>query len=157
LQACESLGNDDERTKMTKRIQKLVAAVAALAALALGGAVVAQAQSSQSAAPERISAPDRDNVQSGDQTTPDTAKPTAIRAGHRHVRVSNTSADPTGGGTGQSGDQSAPDSGSAGETPGAENPESGAGSESAPSSDGPGGHADEPGNANADHQFQGNE
>lgn len=143
---------------MTKRIQKLVAAVAALAALALGGAVVAQAQSSQSAAPERVSAPDRDNVQSGDQTTPDSAKGKAAHARHRHVRISNTTAaDPAAGGTGQSGDQSAPDSGSASETPGAENPESGAGSESAPSSDGPGGHADEPGNANADHQFQGNE
>src|SRR5947209_7864857 len=144
---------------MTKRIQKLAAAVAALAALALGGAVVAQAQSAQSAAPERVSAPDRDRVQSGDQTTPDrTAKVKAVHARNRHVRVSNTTTGgPAGGGTGQSGDQSAPDSGSSSETPGAENPESGAGSESAPSSDGPGGHADEPGNANADHQFQGNE
>jgi hypothetical protein len=42
------------------------------------------------------------------------------------------------------------------EKPGAESPGFGAGSESGPS-DGPGGHADEPGNANADHQFQGNE
>jgi hypothetical protein len=31
------------------------------------------------------------------------------------------------------------------------------GSESAANSDGPGGHADEPGNATADHQFQGQE
>ncbi len=117
-------------------------AVAALAALALGGAVFSQAQSSPSAGPERISATDRDNVQSGNQTTPDKARA--------------TSADPAGGGTGQSGDQSTPDTGSTSD-PAAERPESGAGSESASTNDGPGGHADEPGNAGAAHQFQGNE
>ena len=61
----------------------------------------------------------------------------------------------------RSGDQvtldTAATAGSASETPGAESPEIGAGSESAPANDGPGGHADPPGNANADHQFQGNE
>jgi hypothetical protein len=105
---------------MTKRIQKLLVAVAALAALALGGSVLAQAQQTTSHAikvHERTTGPDRDNVQSGDQTTPDKAK-----------------------------------SAEAGATP-----ETGAGSESAPGNDGPGGHADEPGNPNADHQFQGNE
>jgi hypothetical protein len=143
---------------MTKRIRKLVVAVAALAALALGGAVFAQAQTSPSAAPERTTMPDRDNVQSGDQTTPDTATVAAVHARHHAARVaSSTTADPAGGGTGQSGDQSTPDTGSASETTGAENPETGAGSESAPANDGPGGHADPPGNANADHQFQGNE
>lgn len=143
---------------MTKRIRKLALAVSALAALALGGAVFAQAQTSPSVAPERTSLPDRDNVQSGDQTTPDTTAVTAGHARHHTVRVaSSRTADPAGGGTGQSGDQSTPDTGSASETPGAENPETGAGSESAPGNDGPGGHADPPGNANADHQFQGNE
>ena len=44
--------------------------------------------------------------------------------------------------TTEQGDQTAPDTGSASEVPG---------------NDGPGGHADEPGNANADHQFQGEE
>ena len=143
---------------MTKRIRRLVVAVAALAALALGGAVFAQAQSSPSAAPERTNMPDRDNIQSGDQTTPDTAATAAGHARHHAARVaSSTTADPAGRGTGQSGDQSTPDTGSASETPGAENPETGAGSESAPANDGPGGHADPSGNANADHQFQGNE
>jgi hypothetical protein len=57
----------------------------------------------------------------------------------------------------QSGDQSTPDkpnatSESAPETSGQES----AGSE-VPGNDGPGGHADEPGNAGADHQFQGTE
>jgi hypothetical protein len=64
---------------------------------------------------------------------------------------------------GQSGNQSAPDaqgsSETAGETSAAEQPSSAEqpGSESAANSDGPGGHADEPGNATADHQFQGQE
>src|SRR5689334_18794510 len=143
---------------MTKRIRRLVVAVAALAALALGGGVLAQAQTSPSGAPERTTMPDRDNVQSGDQTTPDTATTATGRARHHTVRVaSSTTAGPAGGGTGQSGDQIAPDTGSASETPGAESPEPGAGLESASANDGPGGHADPPGNANADHQFQGNE
>jgi ABC-type phosphate transport system substrate-binding protein len=143
---------------MTKRIRKLVVAVAALAALALGGAVFAQAQTSPSAAPERTSVPDRDNVRSGDQTTPDVAVTAAGHARHHATRAaSSTTVDAAGGGTGRSGDQSTPDTGSAGETPGAENPETGAGPESASANDGPGGHADPPGEGNADHQFQGNE
>jgi len=143
---------------MTKRIRKSVVAVAALAALALGGAVIAHAQAPSSAAPEPTAMPDSDNVQSGDQTTPDTATTAAGRAGQHDAQVaSTTTVDPAGGGTGQSGDQSTPDTGSASDTPGAESPETGAGSESAAGNDGPGGHADPPGNANADHQFQGNE
>jgi hypothetical protein len=143
---------------MTKRIRKLVVAVTALAALALGGAVFAQAQTSPSAAPERTTMPDRDNVQSGDQTTPDTATVAAGHARHHAVRAaSSATADPASGGTGQSGDQRTPDTSSASETTGAENPETGAGSESTPANDGPGGHADPSGSANADHQFQGNE
>jgi hypothetical protein len=56
----------------------------------------------------------------------------------------------------QSGDQTTPDKpgASAAEQTG---PESAQSSESTNNSDGPGGHADEPGNATADHQFQGNE
>ncbi len=120
---------------MTKRIQKLVLAVAALAALALGGSVFAQAQSTpahSAATPahERTAGPDRDNVQSGDQSTPDAASTRTAR--HHAVRTAS-------------------------ERAGGENPEGGAGSESASGSDGPGGHADEPGNPSADHQFQGNE
>jgi hypothetical protein len=110
---------------MTKRIKKTIAAVAALGALALGGAVFAQAQSGQSAnapsvqsASESATAPDTDNIQSGDQTTPD-----------------------------QSG------TASASEQPSAENEQPGV--ESASNNDGPGGHADEPGNANANYEFQG--
>jgi hypothetical protein len=127
---------------MTKRIQKLAMAVAALAALALGGAVFAQAQGPPSATPHHTSVADRDTVQSGDQTTPD--KPAA-----HHASVADGDAV-------QSGDQTAPDKpgASTAEQTGSESTQS---SESANNSDGPGGHADEPGNATADHQFQGNE
>jgi hypothetical protein len=50
--------------------------------------------------------------------------------------------------------------GEAAEAPGTEQPDASEaaeqpGSESAVDSDGPGGHADEPGNANANHQFEG--
>jgi hypothetical protein len=116
---------------MTKRIKRTIAAAAALAALALGGAVFANAQTGAS---EPAGGPDRDTVQQGDQTTPDTP-PASSRS------------------------QSTPEpAGNAPEKPGAESPETpGAESESAPNSDGPGGHADEAngGNAAADHQATG--
>jgi hypothetical protein len=143
---------------MSKRIQKLAVAVAALAALSLGGAVFAQAQSPSPAASERTAAPDRDNVQSGDQTTPDTAKASARHARDHDRRHNVRAAGRADGDSMRSGDQTAPDNGAASEQIGAENPEQpGAESESASGADRPGGHADEPGNANADHQFHGNE
>ena len=49
----------------------------------------------------------------------------------------------------QEGDQTTPDA------PGAEAPE--AGTEAGTEADGPGGHADDPNDPNADHQFEGNE
>jgi hypothetical protein len=62
----------------------------------------------------------------------------------------------------QQGDQTAPDNGAAEKADPAEKagseaaePAEKAGSESAAESDGPGGHADEPGNPNADNQFEG--
>src|SRR5438445_13870340 len=54
----------------------------------------------------------------------------------------------------QQGDQSSPDTGSGVETPGEAPAASETGSEVA-GNDGPGGHADESGNASADYQFQG--
>jgi hypothetical protein len=121
---------------MTKRIQKLVMAVAALAALGLGGAVFAQAQSSPAhttpAITHQTATQPADNAQSGDQTAPDPP--------------------------GSTSEQAASETPAASEQPGAENPEQpGTGSESATGSDGPGGHADQPGNTGADHQFQGTE
>jgi hypothetical protein len=131
---------------MTKRIGKFFAAFAALAALAVGGSTIASAQQpahtaapvkQQAVTPEPVGGPDTDSIQSGDQTSPDTA--TATTASLR-----------TSGATEAPGTEQPP----AGEQPGAaEQP----GTESAANSDGPGGHADEPGNASADHQFNGAE
>jgi hypothetical protein len=121
---------------MTRRIQRFLAAVSALGVLALGGAVFAQAQSTPAPAHERTSGPDLDHIQSGDQTTPD-----------KSTKKGGLTADPAGGGTGQSGSQTAPDTGSVSETAGETSSETGP-------SDGPGGHAD-PVGATVDHQFSG--
>jgi hypothetical protein len=106
---------------MTARIRKIAMALAALAALAFGGAQIAQGAGSTPASPpskaETTTPGDTDNVQSGDQSTPDAAdKPDA--AGEK------------------------PD---AAEAPGSEQP----------GDDGPGGHADEPSNPNANNQATG--
>jgi hypothetical protein len=75
--------------------------------------------------------------------------------------ASHATASPAANVTGTSGSQTAPDTqGStetAGESVSAEQPGTSEqpSSESAASNDGPGGHADEPGNATADNQFQG--
>jgi hypothetical protein len=64
---------------MPKRIKQALLAVVALGALAFGGATVAQAGSTTTVEPAvESTAPDKDNIQSGDQTTPDT--PTASKA-----------------------------------------------------------------------------
>ena len=114
---------------MRSHLMKAAAVLAATSAVTAGG--VAYASTGGSSAPakhaqatvkaaESDQAPDTDNIQSGDQTTPDTAA--AAKA-------------------------TAAESGSGGESAGSE----------VPGNDGPGGHADEPGNSNADHQFQGQE
>ncbi len=74
--------------------------------------------------------------------------------GAAHERVSKTDPDNV-----QSGDQKTTDKAhaSSADPAAGENPETDPGPESATANDGPGGHADEPGNASADHQFQGNE
>lgn len=103
-------------------------AAAMLAALGVGGIAMAQSQSppaqpgstpagQQENTGAETSATDRDNVQSGDQNTPD----------------ANESGTET---------ESATEAESGTETPG---------------DDGPGGHADEPGNPNAQHEAQGAE
>jgi hypothetical protein len=133
---------------MKSKITQGVAAFAALGALALGGSAVAGAVQNNATAPvvkqapskaqENTSGPDTDSIQSGDQTTPDKAKEAP--------------------GTEQS---AASERSSSNEAPGTEqSPASESGSESSSEvagNDGPGGHADEPGNANADHQAQGQE
>ena len=148
---------------MRKRIKKTIAAVAALGALALGGAVFAQAQSGQgTAAPpaqsasESVTSPDTDNIQSGDQTTPDQPGAASSSASESTTAPDTDSV--------QSGDQTTPDQSgtapvSASTSTSASEPQSSEseqpGVESPSSNDGPGGHADEPGNANANYEFQG--
>jgi hypothetical protein len=115
---------------MTKGIKKGSAALLALGALGLGGSAIAQATST-----EPVGGPDKDTVQSGDQTTPDTA------AKRSAATLKPAAAAET------------PGTESSTETPGSPGTESS--SETATANDGPGGHADEPGNAQADNQFQG--
>jgi hypothetical protein len=125
---------------MTKRMQKGAAALLALGALGFGGSAVAGAASTA----EPVGGPDTDTVQSGDQTTPDvgtTAKATKSSATPA-ATPSQSSATPA-----------------AGEQPGVESsteaPGTESSSETAAGNDGPGGHADEPGNPQANNQFQG--
>jgi hypothetical protein len=118
---------------MTKH-PRLLLSLTALGAMALGGTTIAQAASSSPSHPaEKVAAHDGDNIQSGDQTSPDPSSPTnaARHAAQRAVygRHATRSAEPNG-----------------------ENPENS--TETGPS-DGPGGHADPPGNV--DHQFSGQE
>ncbi|HEY0388107.1 MAG TPA: hypothetical protein VGC71_06690 [Gaiellales bacterium] len=107
---------------MRPNLMKAAAVLAVSSALTAGG--VAYASTGGGSAPVKhaqvkaaeSASPDTDNIQSGDQTTPDAAaKATAAETG--------------------------------GESSGSE----------VSGNDGPGGHADEPANSNADHQFQGQE
>jgi hypothetical protein len=64
---------------MRKRLRTMTGVTAALAALALGGSAIATAaqgtaNASKKAAVEKTTGPDRDAIQSGDQTTPDTKR-----------------------------------------------------------------------------------
>jgi hypothetical protein len=129
---------------MIKRIQRWFVPVAAVAAVVVGGGAIASAQQpakapapiTKAAATSEPVGPDTDTIQSGDQTTPDTVAASATT----HRSAAATAEAP---GTEQP---------AASEQPGAEEQP---GSETAANDDGPGGHADEPGNASADHQFQG--
>jgi len=154
--------------RMYKQVKMGAGAVAGLAALALGGSAIASAN--QSAPHHRaasvvstVSEPaaagrDTDNVQSGDQTAPDSAA--VSKASELNTSESSSPsdgpgghADPAGNVDNQSGDQTAPDTAKASEAS-SENatPESSTSENSAPS-DGPGGHADPAGNV--DNQQQG--
>jgi len=113
---------------MRPHLIKAAAVLAAASALTAGGVAYASTGGGSASFkhPQLVvtaaesTSPDSDNIQSGDQTGPDTA------AGAKAT---------------------AAETGSDGESPGSE----------VSGNDGPGGHADEPGNSNADHQFQGQE
>jgi hypothetical protein len=102
-----------------------------LAALGVGGVAVAQSSGSQSGPSAGPAAGQVQEVPGQESTAPEN---------------SATDTDNI-----QAGDQTAPDPAGAAQESGTEQ-ESGS---EVPNDDGPGGHADEPGNPNADHQFQG--
>ncbi len=135
---------------MIKRLKTSAGLVAGLAALALGGSAIASAASSSTPAKapvkqEATTAPDTDQVQSGDQTTPDTK---ASGTAKTIKNAADTTSGPDAGNT-QSGDQTTPDpAGSSSET------SSETSGESAANSDGPGGWADPAGSAGANSQTQ---
>jgi hypothetical protein len=135
----------ERRNDMRARLTKILAGATALAALAFGGATLASAGGNAPppappAPAQENTAGDADNLQQGDQATPDSA------AGEQPGNDSDNV---------QQGDQATPDS-AAGEQPDSTS-ESASETESSPGSDGPAGHADEPGNPSADHQFEGQE
>jgi hypothetical protein len=121
-------------------IVRTIAVLAGAATLAVGGAAYAATGHHHAAGAKVKSAamvaeptlPDTDNIQSGDQTSPD---------GAANVQSGGQANSQAGG----------PDSSAvSGEQTGE------SGSEQVGNDD-PGGHTDEPGNPNADHQFQGQE
>jgi plastocyanin len=144
-----------------------VTGAALLAALGVSGVAVAQSSNGTSQTPSAQSAPEKPGVESnapensakdGDnvQYTPPgesngnvaaaSSKRSAAKKSHTkksHTRKSHTA-------------RSAAEAPGTEQSPGSESGGEAPGSETA-NNDGPGGHADEPGNPNADHQFQGNE
>ncbi len=157
---------------MIKRLKTSTGVVAGLAALALGGSAIASAAGgspTKAKTQESTTAPDTDNIQSGDQTSPDTkgtkSKESTTAPDTDNIQSGDqTSPDTKGTGSKkstvknvgnlQTGSQTTPDRGTTSESSTSETSgESSA--ETAPNNDGPGGYADEPGNPNADTQQQG--
>ncbi len=145
---------------MTKRMKQVLLGVVALAALGLGGSALAQGGTTANRTLEPASAPDRDNVQSGDQTTPDPPAKSSSLSTASKAKAASSDETPSA----ESAPNSDGPSGHADEPAGANSSIAGApetnGESSrseAPNNDGPGGHADEAGKPGADHQFDGQE
>ncbi len=116
---------------MRNRLLRISAGLAALAALGLGGAAIASAtQGGSPSAKAPVSAKVQKSTADGDT-----------------IEQENGADDATEAGTGEKPEVA----GEAAEEAGAES------ASEVPGNDGPGGHADEPANPNADHQFQGQE
>ncbi|MHB0978933.1 MAG: hypothetical protein ACYC5Q_02460 [Thermoleophilia bacterium] len=115
---------------MQNRLFKITASVATIGAMALGGAALANASGPASTVP----------------ATPDQAITSTAPAAEQEATVDNDAVE----------FESESEADDATEVGGVEEAESSE-LESAAESDGPGGHADEPGDANADHQFEGEE
>lgn len=132
---------------MFKQGKKILLGAGVLAALSFGGSALAAAGAAP-VAPivQQSSGADHDAVQSGDQSTPDTgaeAAGTETADGAQGTQDAETQ-DGSQDTETQDGNQASNDSGM----------QESSGSEVA-GNDGPGGHADEPGNPNADHQASG--
>ena len=125
---------------MRKRLKTTMGAAAALAALALGGSAIASATQSTKGngtkhavkqavtkSPETTGGPDTDSVQSGDQSSPDTASAKASSASPSETPGTESSSETS----------------------------SESSSEGSSASDGPGGHEDAAGNV--DYQSEGQE
>jgi hypothetical protein len=119
-------------------MKKVLVTVAALAALAVGGSALAQAGSNQSSTPAQ---PATSKAQAPESTTESNAP--------------ENSATDTDNVQDESG-KDANEPNDANETSDANEAPEGSGPDVA-GDDGPGGHADEPGNPNADHQNEGQE
>ncbi|HKB50423.1 MAG TPA: hypothetical protein VKC63_03230 [Solirubrobacterales bacterium] len=130
---------------MFKQGKKILLGAGVLAALSFGGSALAAAGAAP-VAPivQQSSGADHDEVQSGDQTTPDTGAAGAEATNSAQGTQDAETADGSQDAETQDGNQGSNDSGT----------QESSGSE-VPGNDGPGGHADEPGNPNADHQASG--
>lgn len=104
-------------------------AAACLAALGVGGAALAQSNSSTT--PQKAETPASEVRETPGQEAPESSAPENSAADRDNVQDEN------------------------GKDDAKEGPEQEA--KEVPGDDGPGGHADEPGNPNADHQFEGKE
>jgi len=120
---------------MRTKITKLIAGLTAVTALAVGGASLASAASNTKPANPPVVAVDGDTLQQGDQSTPDTSS------------AAESSTESTAESTAESSTESTAEP--------ASSEQAGESSSEMAANDGPAGHADEPGNASADYQFQG--
>lgn len=136
---------------MFKQGKKILLGAGVLAAVSFGGSALAAAGAAPVAPTvQHVSTMDHDQIQSGDQTSPDTG---AEAPGTE----SADSAQPANDGQMQDGPQDAETQDGSQTSNDAETQDGSresAGSEIA-GNDGPGGHADEPGNPNANHQASG--
>lgn len=144
-----------EGALMRKRMKTGVGAIVSLAALALGGSAIAVATQSGSsprskaavstAAPDQAGATDTDNIQQGDQTTPDNSASGSSGSAGGQTDTSSAGGQTE---TGSSNDQS----GTASPT---EQTDTGSATEQQSSgSDGPGGHEDPSGDVEFQSQSQ---
>ena len=133
---------------MRNRFTTIVAGLAALAALALGGATLASAGGSPSTPSTPAPAVVQPGAVAAAAETPDTGqKADAETAGGSKAADTDSIRS-------ENGKDDATEQPGSEQASGSEKAESGS---EAPGNDGPGGHADEPGNPNADHQAEGQE